>query len=169
MTSKTSSYRDALLESLSDPIEAAHYLNAAIGDSPEMFRKALRNVAQSRQMAKVAREAGVTRESLYRATSEIGNPTLDTLDSVLQALGLRIQIVAGESAPTAPAPGSLHADVRIGNTLDMLTSGGVAQTQVVYHSHGWQLPVAPKITQVDKDEAIIDLVIAARQRENAYA
>jgi probable addiction module antidote protein len=92
--SKTSPYREALLEALADPDEAAHYLNAAIDDSPEMFLKALRNVAQSRQMAKVAKDAGVTRESLYRATSLTGNPTLDTLSSVLGALGLKIKIEA---------------------------------------------------------------------------
>jgi probable addiction module antidote protein len=103
MTRKTSSYREALLGSLSDPIEAASYLNAAISDSPEMFRKALRNVAQARQMAKVARKAGVTRESLYRATSDIGNPTLETLGSVLDALGIKIQFEADVPAfPSHP-------------------------------------------------------------------
>jgi probable addiction module antidote protein len=82
------------LEALSHPDEAVHYLNAAIEDSPEMFLQALRNVAQSRQMTKVAKDAGVTRESLYRATSLTGNPTLDTLSSVLSALGLKIRVEA---------------------------------------------------------------------------
>jgi DNA-binding phage protein len=41
MPSKTRPYSDALLEALSDPDEAVHYLNAAIEDSPEMFLKAL--------------------------------------------------------------------------------------------------------------------------------
>ncbi len=94
MPSKTIPYRDALLEALSHPDEAVHYLNAAIEDSPEMFLQALRNVAQSRQMTKVAKDAGVTRESLYRATSLTGNPTLDTLSSVLSALGLKIRVEA---------------------------------------------------------------------------
>ena len=94
MPSKTGPYRDALLEALADRDEAAHYLNAAIEDSPEMFLKALRNIAQSRQMTKVARRAGVTRKSLYRATSLTGNPTLDTLRSVRSALGLKIRIEA---------------------------------------------------------------------------
>jgi probable addiction module antidote protein len=96
MPKKTRPYREALLEGLSDPVEAAHYLNAAMNDSPEMFLKALRNVAQSRQMTKVARDAGVTRESLYRALSQEGNPTLGTLHSVLGALGLNIAIQANE-------------------------------------------------------------------------
>jgi probable addiction module antidote protein len=103
MNRKTSSYREALLEALSDPTEAALYLTAAMEDSPEMFRKALRNVAQSRQIAKVAKNAGVTRESLYRATSEIGNPTLDTLYSVLEVLGIKLAFVA-ESVEALRSP-----------------------------------------------------------------
>src|SRR5579871_3353599 len=83
---KTRKYHEALLEALTDPSEAAHYLSAAMDDSPEMFVKALRNVAQARQMSKVAKDAGITRESLYRATSEIGNPTLNTLHPVLEVL-----------------------------------------------------------------------------------
>jgi probable addiction module antidote protein len=117
MTRKTSSYREALLESLADPTEAANYLNAAISDSPDMFRKALRNVAQARQMAKVAREAGVTRESLYRATSDIGNPTLDTLDAVLTAVGVKIRFEADEtsddSAPPHPDPTEIRSTATV--------------------------------------------------------
>lgn len=59
MTRKTSSYRQALLESLADPREAAEYLNAAIEDGPASFLRALGNIAQARQMTKVAKEAGV--------------------------------------------------------------------------------------------------------------
>jgi len=121
MPKRTSNYNSWQLEKLTNPETAAAYLSAAISDSPEMFRKALRNVAQSRQMAKVAREAGVTRESLYRATSEIGNPTLETLDSVLQVLGLEIEIVVARSASaktSATVAGSSHSDIRIGNTID---------------------------------------------------
>jgi len=94
MASKSRPYRESLLEAVADPAEAAHYLSAAIEDSPEMFLKALRNVAQARQMAKVAQEAGIQRESLYRALSSEGNPTLGTLHSVLHALGLKLTIAA---------------------------------------------------------------------------
>jgi probable addiction module antidote protein len=92
MPSKTRSYREALLEALANPVEAAHYLNAAFDDSPEMFLKALKNVAQANQMSKVAKDAGVARENLYRALSEEGNPTLGTLHSVLTAVGLKIEV-----------------------------------------------------------------------------
>lgn len=90
--SKTSSYRDSLIASLANPIEAKNYLRAVLEDHPEGFLKALRNVAQANQMSKVAEAAGVKRESLYRALSENGNPTIETLTGILQALGLRLDI-----------------------------------------------------------------------------
>jgi probable addiction module antidote protein len=98
MTPRTSSYRQSLLTSLLDPNEASAYLNAALEDSPEAFLKALKNVAQARTMASVAREAGIQRETLYRAFSEQGNPTFETLSSVLGALGMKLSIAPDESA-----------------------------------------------------------------------
>ncbi|PYV27019.1 MAG: putative addiction module antidote protein, partial [Acidobacteria bacterium] len=53
---------------------------------------ALRNVAKAHQMAKVAKSAGVARESLYNTLSRGGNPRLNTLDSVLKAMGLKIAV-----------------------------------------------------------------------------
>src|SRR5580658_2527657 len=97
---KTSSYRESLLADLADPMEAMHYLNAAMEDSPEAFLKALKNVAQTRTMSKVAKEAGVQRETLYRSLSEQGNPTFETFSSVLRVLGFKIQIVP-EANPEA--------------------------------------------------------------------
>lgn len=95
MPKRTVSYRADLLEKLTNPVEAAHYLNAAMDDSLEMFLDALKDVAQAHQMSKVAKEAGVARESLYRSLSSQGNPTLEMLHSVLRALKLRIEIASG--------------------------------------------------------------------------
>jgi probable addiction module antidote protein len=92
MANKTSSYHESLLAALMDPVEASAYLNAAIEDSPESFLKALKNVAQARQMSKVAKDSGVQRETLYRSFSEQGNPTFATLSSVLGALGMRLMV-----------------------------------------------------------------------------
>jgi len=89
---KTRPYREVLLANLTDPVEAEGYLNAVLEEYPEGFLKALRNVAQARQMAKVAQEAGIQRESLYRVLAEGGNPTLETLTAVLKAVGLKISI-----------------------------------------------------------------------------
>ena len=97
MPKRTTSYRERLLQSLTVPAEAASYLNAALEDSSEMFLDALKDVASARQISRVAREAGVARESLYRSLSSDGNPTLDMLSSVLKALDLRI-IIAKESS-----------------------------------------------------------------------
>ena len=97
MTIKTSSYRQSLLTALLDPIEASAYLNAALEDSPEAFLKALKNVAQARPMTQVAREAGIQRETLYRAFSDQGNPTFETLSSVLAALGMKLSIAPNQS------------------------------------------------------------------------
>jgi probable addiction module antidote protein len=110
MASKTRPYREALLESLADPAEAAEYLNAAMEDSPESFLKALGNVAQARQMTKVAKDAGLQRETLYRSLSDQGNPTFTTLSSVLRAVGVRIYfgVEGGEKAATPPASESIH-------------------------------------------------------------
>jgi probable addiction module antidote protein len=77
---------------LSDPAEAEAYLNAGLDDSLPAFLKALKNVMQAHRMAKVAEEAGVQRETLYRSFSERGNPTLATLSSVLAAMGLKISV-----------------------------------------------------------------------------
>jgi probable addiction module antidote protein len=97
MAKRTKDHQSWLIEKLTDPERARDYLNAAHDDSREMFLEALRDVAQARQMSKVAKDAGVTRESLYRATSEIGNPTLDTFESMLKALGLKIKIEVAEA------------------------------------------------------------------------
>jgi probable addiction module antidote protein len=97
---KTSSYHDALIESLKDPEEAREYLNAALEDSPKAFLKALKNVAQANSMAHVAREAGIQRETLYRSLSETGNPTWETLLGVLTTVGFHFT-VAGKECTTA--------------------------------------------------------------------
>jgi probable addiction module antidote protein len=92
MPKRTKSYHAWLLKRLSDPIESERYLKVAMADTPEIFLKALRNVAEANKMAKVAEEAGVNRESLYKALSEDGNPRLSTLESVLKALGMSLTV-----------------------------------------------------------------------------
>jgi DNA-binding phage protein len=55
-------------------------------------------------MSKVAKDAGIQRETLYRAFSEQGNPTFETLSSVLGALGMKLSIVPSDpDAATVPA------------------------------------------------------------------
>jgi probable addiction module antidote protein len=75
----------------------AEYLNAALEDTeePAVLRIALRRVAEARGgMAKVAKVAGIERESLYRALSARGNPRLSTLVAVTKAVGLKLTVEA---------------------------------------------------------------------------
>lgn len=78
------------------PAFAAEYLKAALEDEaePRVLLVALRHVAQARGIAKVARAAGVERESLYRALSKNGNPRLSTLHAVAKAIGLKLTLEA---------------------------------------------------------------------------
>lgn len=91
MPKRVRAHREWLLSQLRDPDVAAEYLNEAIKESRREFLKALRNVAEARRVALVAKEAGVNRESLYKALSEEGNPRLNTYNSVLEALGLEYE------------------------------------------------------------------------------
>jgi probable addiction module antidote protein len=103
MPKRTSDYRTSLLEALRDSREAAQYLNAALEDSTEMFLTAMRDVAESRQMAFVAEGAGVSRESLYRMLKESGNPTYRNFVGILKTLGLTvgISVPEGSANPTS--------------------------------------------------------------------
>ena len=69
------------------------YLNAALEyDDPKYFAKALGNVARAKGMTSVAEASGVGRQALYRALSSDGNPRIDTLFKVLEALNVRLAI-----------------------------------------------------------------------------
>jgi probable addiction module antidote protein len=58
----------------------------------------LRHIAEARGwLAKVAKDAGIQRESLYRALSNRGNPRLSTLSAVLKAVGLKLSVEAAPS------------------------------------------------------------------------
>lgn len=81
-----------------DPEFAAEYLKAALeeSDEPSVLLMALRHLAQAHGIARVAKAAGIERESLYRALSEKGNPRLSTLVAVTKVIGLRLTV---EAAP----------------------------------------------------------------------
>jgi probable addiction module antidote protein len=69
------------------------YLEAAMeGNDPKHIASALGDVARSKGMSDLARKAGLGRQALYAALSENGNPTLETLTSVLDALGLQLTV-----------------------------------------------------------------------------
>lgn len=71
------------------------YLNAALAENdPKYFAKALGNVARAKGMSSISEVSGVGRQSLYRALSEEGNPRIDTLFKILEALNVRLAITA---------------------------------------------------------------------------
>ncbi len=70
-----------------------YYLKEAMeGNDAKHIASALGDVARSKGMSEVAKKAGVGRQALYKALSEDGNPTLETLTSVLGALGLSLTV-----------------------------------------------------------------------------
>lgn len=79
---------------LRTPEEIAAYLDAwledAADDMPGIAR-ALGNLARAKGMSRVARDTGLSRETLYPALSENGNPSLGTVLKVARALGVRLR------------------------------------------------------------------------------
>ena len=77
------------------------YLEAAFEDrDPALIAAALGDIAKARGMTKIAAEAGLGRESLYKALSPSGNPELATVLKVMRALGLRLRASAASGATT---------------------------------------------------------------------
>jgi len=98
---KTSvSHEDAIVRELrKNPEFAAEYLRAALEEEeePRVLLIALRRIAEARGgLAKVAKTAGIERESLYRALSTRGNPRLSTLVAVTKAVGLKLTVEAAQ-------------------------------------------------------------------------
>lgn len=80
---------------LKTPQDIAAYLDAWLEDgSAEEIRHAIRTIARSHGMTALAKDSGLTREALYKALGDKGNPTLDTLVRVTKALGLRLSLAA---------------------------------------------------------------------------
>src|SRR2546428_5096599 len=99
MTRRASiSHDEAMVRELREnPEFAAEYLRAALEDEdePKALLIALRRIAEARGgLAKVAKAAGIERESLYRALSARGNPRLSTLVAVTKAVGLKLTVEA---------------------------------------------------------------------------
>lgn len=79
------------------------YLDAALEDGdPSLVVAALGDIARAKGMSQVAREAGLGRESLYKALSSTGNPEFATILKVLTALGLQLHV--------QPAPPGVPSD-----------------------------------------------------------
>ena len=77
---------------LKDDATIAEFLNAALEDgNPEVFLQAVRTAARAHGMTKLARDAGVGRESLYKALAPGAKPRYDTLFRLVHALGIELR------------------------------------------------------------------------------
>ncbi len=73
----------------------AEYLSAALEDpNPDVFIAALGDAAKARGMAQIAKDAGLGRESLYKALNSGAHPRYETVTAVLRALGVKLTVVA---------------------------------------------------------------------------
>jgi probable addiction module antidote protein len=82
-------------ELLDSPETIAAYIEAAFEDGdPALIAHALGVVARARGMTQIARDAGMTRDAVYKALSRDGNPTLSTLSKVMNAMGLQLSAKA---------------------------------------------------------------------------
>lgn len=91
--SKTKTLRYDVAEHLRTPEEMAAYLEACIEESngdASFVAKALGDIARAKGMSSVAREAGLSRESLYKALSGDRMPGFDTILKVVRALGMEL-------------------------------------------------------------------------------
>ena len=99
MRKKTITTRYDVAAHLRTPEEMAAYLEACFeegGGDAAFIAKALGDIARAKGMTQVARDAGLSRESLYKALSGERAPGFDTILKVIDALGLRLHAVANE-------------------------------------------------------------------------
>jgi len=98
MSTTVTTTRYDVAEHLRTPEEMAAYLEACLeeADGDAAFvAKALGDIARAKGMTQVARDAGLSRESLYKALSGERSPGFDTILKVVGALGLKLHAGAG--------------------------------------------------------------------------
>ncbi len=82
---------------LKTPEDRLLYLEAAFDDGdPALIAHAIGDVARTVGVTSIAKDAGVTREALYKARGETGDPRLSTVLNVINALGLKISVVSNK-------------------------------------------------------------------------
>ena len=92
-SAKTKTVLYDVADQLRTPEEMAAYLDAWLTEAPDDaagIARALGDIARAKGMSQVARDAGLSRESLYKALGENGNPSFATILKVARALGVRL-------------------------------------------------------------------------------
>ena len=102
-TKKSVSHDIGLLEDLKDIEFAAGYLASVLDglsadESLEPFLLAVGRVAKAHGMQKLATEAHLSRDALYKALAKGGNPTMSTLHGILDSMGLQLSVTAKKAA-----------------------------------------------------------------------
>ena len=102
--SKTTTTRYDVAEHLRTPEDMAAYLEACLEESngdASFVAKALGDIARAQGMTKVAKNSGLSRESLYKALSGDRSPSFDTILKVVSALGLKLSATVRSEAEVA--------------------------------------------------------------------
>ena len=97
--SKTVPTRYDVAEHLRTPEEMAAYFEACLDEADgdaAFIAKALGDIARAKGMSQIARDTGLSRESLYKALSGDRSPGFDTILKVMGALGLKLHVAASQ-------------------------------------------------------------------------
>ena len=97
---KTEDYKKSLFKRLKDTEYAVGYLTDVLAEeSQEAFLIALKDVIEAREenISSLSERSGITRQGLYQALSESGNPHFATIKDVLSSLGLQFTIARKEA------------------------------------------------------------------------
>lgn len=91
MTIKTTPFD--MSDYLDSPEMIQEYIQAAIEDGdPVALRLALADVAKAKGMSNIAADTKLNRQNLYKSLSENGNPSFNTINKVMKACGLKLQV-----------------------------------------------------------------------------
>jgi len=134
MTERSRSYKEGLLRRLKDNAEAANYLQAALEDSQSAFLVALKNVLDSRKVAAVARASKLNRVHIHQMLTSEGNPTLSSLEKILHAIGLRLEIGLDEPKRAKPRRRNGSSQQKMRSLRAALVEGersGIAEGDVI--------------------------------------
>ncbi|OFZ78451.1 MAG: hypothetical protein A2583_13875 [Bdellovibrionales bacterium RIFOXYD1_FULL_53_11] len=104
MSKKKNDFNELVVEELKNPRIAAAYLNEHWhyrgSKKRELLLDALHNIAEAQGFTSLSRRSGISRRSLYSAFSKTGNPTLDTLLTLLDTVGIRIYFESEKNEKT---------------------------------------------------------------------
>lgn len=97
----TKPYKEMLLEQLKDPELAAAYLNEHFQyegpKAKKLLLNAFKSVLEAQGFTYIAKKTGISRRALYKAFAPTGNPTLQTLHTLLEAIGISLEFTATDT------------------------------------------------------------------------